>query len=387
MYYFLHYGKFIRLLRFDWAGLIENKKINIILEPKVFLHCLLAVFSNNLSKLGYLCAKKMSCYVPVQGKTEYVIEIDSNILYLNKQIAGPSKNHLVDHRTVTWKAHLMFDNLEKDGKLFYVKASWVQIERKHKGHYIKKLFDVGVKNVVKFLAFSLETAGGENNTQLGSKKLESLKCIGNYYCRLLNQKSKSSKDNELSEYCQSTSATPGISQTPASAKRKDWELRLTVIAWVEQAFDQAYANYLSGFSSGFLSTKSLLTMLSLWHKSFIIFDGVTKANFFHKDISFQNMGVNENNELIICDFDMAIEPNSKVSELCERTKTIKFNARGVLSRKSHQVFHDRKFVYWLYSIALLQKYSISIMEKYVERIIDSSQKLIGVKVSKISFMA
>lgn len=37
------------------------------------------------------------------------------------------------------------------------------MERKHKGHFIKKLHDVGVKNVVKLLAFSFEKAGEGNN--------------------------------------------------------------------------------------------------------------------------------------------------------------------------------------------------------------------------------
>lgn len=133
----------------------------------------------------------------------------------------------------------------------------------------------------------------------------------------------------MSEHCQSTSATPGINQTPASARREDREFRLTVIAWVEQAFDQACADHLSGLSSGFSSNKPLLAMLSLWRKSFMILDGVTKANVLHRDTSFQNMRVNENNEPIICDFDMAIEPNSKTSELRERTGTVEFMARGV----------------------------------------------------------
>lgn len=42
----------------------------------------------------------------------------------------------------------MSDNFEKDGKLFCVKASWAQMERKLKGHFIKKLLDAGVENVV-----------------------------------------------------------------------------------------------------------------------------------------------------------------------------------------------------------------------------------------------
>lgn len=261
IYYFLHCGKFMRLLRFDRAGLVASKKVDITLEPNLFLHCLLAVFSNKSSELGYPCANDIPRHVLAQGKTHRVIEIDGNILCLDEQIAGPWKDHLIGRGTVTWKAHLMSDDLEKDGKLFCVKASWAQMERKHEGYFIKNLLDAGVENVVNLLAFSPEKAGEGNNTQLGSKELEPLKCIGNYHYRLLNQKSTLSRDNQLSEHCQGTSATPDINQTPARAPREDREFRVTVTAWVDQAFDKACANHLSGFSSGFLANKPLLAML------------------------------------------------------------------------------------------------------------------------------
>lgn len=65
IYYFLHCGKFMRLLRFDRAGLIASRKVDITLELKVFLHCLLAVFSNKPSELGYPCAKEIPRHVLV----------------------------------------------------------------------------------------------------------------------------------------------------------------------------------------------------------------------------------------------------------------------------------------------------------------------------------
>ena len=77
----------------------------------------------------------------------------------------------------------------------------------------------------------------------------------------------------------------------------------------------------------------------------MILDGVNNANVLHRDISFQNMRVNENNEPIICDFDMAIEPSSKASGLRERTGTVEFMARGILNGESHGAFHDCKSVY------------------------------------------
>lgn len=91
----------MRLLHFDRAGFVASRKVDIILEPEVFLHSLLAVFLNKPSKLSYLCAKEILRHVPTKGKTHHVIEIDGNILCLDKKIAGSWKDHLVGCGTVT----------------------------------------------------------------------------------------------------------------------------------------------------------------------------------------------------------------------------------------------------------------------------------------------
>lgn len=116
-------------------------------------------------------------------------------------------------------------------------------------------------------------------------------------------------------------------------------------------------------------------------------DGVTKAKVLHRDISFQNIRVNENNEPIICNFDIAIESNSKASRLQERTGTVQFMAIGILNGESHRAFHDCESVYWLYSIALLRKRASPKVEKYVEAIMDSSKELFDLGLAKIGFMA
>lgn len=162
--------------------------------------------------MGTLAPKKLPRHVPAQGKIHHVIEIDGNILCLDKQIAGPWKYHLVGRGTVTWKAHLISDDPEKDCKLFCVKASWAQMERTHEGYFIKNLLDAGVENVVKLLAFSPEKAGEGNNTQLGSKELKPLNCIRKYQYRLQNQKSTLSSDNELSEHCRHSRYQPNASK-------------------------------------------------------------------------------------------------------------------------------------------------------------------------------
>lgn len=190
------------------------------------------------------------------------------------KIAGPWKDHLVGRGGVTGRPISCLTIRKKMATFSASKSAGLRWRENKGGHYIKKLHHAGVENMVKLLAFSPEKAGEGNNAQLGSKELKPLKCSRNYNYRLLNQTSTLSRENELSEHCQGTSATPDVNQTPRSAGREDREFRLTAAAWVEQVFDKAYANHLFGLSSGFSSNEPLLTTLSLWRKSFMILDGV-----------------------------------------------------------------------------------------------------------------
>lgn len=72
----------------------------------------------------------------------------------------------------------------------------------------------------------------------------------------------------------------------------------------------------------------------------MILDRITKAKVIYRDISFQNMKVNENNEPIICDFNMAIESNGKTSGLREIMDIIKFMIINILNEKSYQTFYN-----------------------------------------------
>lgn len=76
----------------------------------------------------------------------------------------------------------------------------------------------------------------------------------------------------------------------------------------------------------------------------MIFDRITKTKILYKDISFQNMRINKNNEPIICDFDIVIESNSKTLGLQERMGTVQFMIIGILNGESHQAFHNCKSI-------------------------------------------
>lgn len=95
IYYFLHCRKFMRLLSFNPAGLFMSERVNITSETEKFLRCLLLVFWNKSNELGYPSVKEAPHRLAAQGRTNHVIEIDGNLLCLDKQLAGPWKDHLI----------------------------------------------------------------------------------------------------------------------------------------------------------------------------------------------------------------------------------------------------------------------------------------------------
>lgn len=187
IYYFLHCGKFMRLMRFDRAGLIVSMNVDITLEPEEFLRCLLHI--------GVL-KETQPAWVPIwQGSTIPSSSRGKNtpgywdLLCLDKQITGPREDHLIGRGTEAWKAHLMSDLL--GGKFFCVKASWAHIKRQHEGHYTTKPNNANVKNVVKLLAFSPEKSGTGYDISLGSEQMKYLMCIRNYHMTISTQGNQS----------------------------------------------------------------------------------------------------------------------------------------------------------------------------------------------------
>lgn len=167
------------------------------------------------------------------------------------------------------------------------------------------------------------------------------------------------RDHKLSNHYWDTFATQNTNQMLLSIKCKDWEFRFIITIWVKLVFDKAYANHLFGLFSKFSLNKLLLIILLLQPKSFIILDRIIKAKVFHEIISFENMRINKNNQLIIYNFDMAIETNGKNLGLRERMDIIEFMAKDILNGQSHQVFYNCKYVYQFCFIMLLQKYASS----------------------------
>lgn len=125
----------------------------------------------------------------------------------------------------------------------------------------------------------------------------------------------------------------------------------------------------------------------IWGKSFSTLERVTKANVLHRDISFQNMRVNENDEPILWDFDMATKTGDKATGVRERTSTVQFMVRKVLDGQPHQAFHDCESVYWLCSLSLLLEHATSVFKACVGGIASPATTLENISCAKKAFIS
>lgn len=80
--------------------------------------------------------------------------MDGRKLYIDKQEAGPYRDHLVSRATTVFKAKLVNpESGEKTGWDWCYKSSWVQHGRRHEGEYLKQV--QGLPHVVELLAYGV----------------------------------------------------------------------------------------------------------------------------------------------------------------------------------------------------------------------------------------
>lgn len=181
--------------------------------------------------------------------------------------------------------------------------------------------------------------------------------------------------------------TQSTDQPPVVLNRENKELRFTITAWVAHNFEETCVKLSSGLAPGCSSSKTASEVLSMWYKCFTILERVTKAGVFHRDISFQNMRVDENKEPTICDFEMATDTDSEAIGAIQRTGTLQFMARGIFLSEPYQSFHERESIYWLCAMALNSVIASPAIKTYVERVTMTPYSLDSIYMAKDYFIS
>jgi len=352
VYCFLHCGSMMQLLHFDRSGLVASEPLDIEKETEKFIKCLLGAFCHEPSRLGYPAGKAAPFhgYDP-DNRLRQVVTVGDRQLYLYDQEAGPPRDHLVSRATVTFKAKLVNPEGEDEaGRDWCYKSSWPQKLRKHEGDYLASL--QGLPNVVDLLVYGVVKIENENDTTAVGRRL----CSSGQPMTLLETFHKAM--NFTQHAGAATSGQEDLSHDPRQPESgsqqvcDEREHRDIVIAWVPSSFNEAVSSLERSDS-----LDSLSTIFSIWQQAFSAMKAITERGILHRDISFRNIRIDDQYNVKVCDFDMAMFLDSKGTGTEDRTGTIAFMAISALNsaRYAHRPIHDCESILWLCALELLRR--------------------------------
>ncbi|OCK95949.1 uncharacterized protein K441DRAFT_63050 [Cenococcum geophilum 1.58] len=334
VYCFLHCGSIMRLLHFDRSGLMASKPLDIEIDTAKFIQCLLGAFYHKPSRLGYPAGKEAPFhkYDP-DDRLFQVVTVDGRQLYIDDQVAGPSRDHLVSRATVAFKANLVNPKeKEKTGWDWCYKSSWPQELRKHEGHYLSSLQDQ--PNIVELLAYGVVKVENENDTTVFGRQ-----CSSGQPMILLETFYDRAKVQGLN-FTQHTGSATSASEDPTAL-----------------LYDPRRPE---GRSQQDCDNREHRDIVTAW--AFSAIKVMAERGIVHRDISFTNIRIDNQHILKVCDLDMAASTDDQGTGAQDRTGTVPFMATSLLSKSSapstHRPIHDCESIFWLCTIDLLSRVGI-----------------------------
>lgn len=342
-------GSLMRIWEFDRLGGIASEQFDINEDGLQFVSTILAFLWMSDEELGFdstIATEGGRRFVLIKrnGQTERLI-IDK-LMKRAPCIAGRA--------TTCWKAHR-----EEDPQTpFVIKDSWQYTEREEEGELLREATDKGVVNVARYYHHETVFARGEvdeirSNVRGGLNTMEarnyrpersvlspSMSAVGaprkgrsNSTAGTKRSSSQTSAYLPPSKRSCSASPTKAGSDTPPNRVHRRVILRDYGKAIYKASSRSALVAALEGCIEG--------------HES------LRKAGFLHRDISINNLMVNEDDNnpswpSFLIDLDLTIkEQREGASGARGKTGTRAFMAIGALLGEQHSFMHDLESFFWV----------------------------------------
>ncbi|KAI1306857.1 hypothetical protein F5Y03DRAFT_353239 [Xylaria venustula] len=334
-------GCWTRLWEFDRLGGIASTKFDIHQEGRLFVSTILGFLWMDNNSLGFDPTVKKSDdqhYINIKrdGTTECLI-IDSLI----KRTPG-----IVNRATTCWKAYPKGDKTQP----LVIKDSWQFPEREDEGELLKRATELEVKNVARYYSHTTVRVGNNDDDIQGNvrKGLDVTKA-SNYGQERRAQSSQSRASSTGSNRSASQVGAPlppnkrprSGSMSPIKPGNQPLPNRIH-----RRIILRDYGKPIYKASSRVALLKALAGCIK-GHKS------LYKAGFLHRDISINNLMINEDNKnpswpSFLIDLDLAIKTDRlQASGAKEKTGTRAFMAIGILSGDDHSFMDDLESFFWV----------------------------------------
>ncbi|KAK0628117.1 hypothetical protein B0T17DRAFT_491041 [Bombardia bombarda] len=342
-------GSLMRIWEFDRLGGIASEQFDINKDGLQFVSTVLGFLWMNEEELGF-----DPTFMTVNGQR--FIEIERNgskerliidkVMHRTRCIAGRA--------TTCWKAH----REEDPQKPFVIKDSWQYQERDEEGDLLREATGKGVVKVARYYHHSTVQIGGMDDD------IQSNVRGGLDVTRATNYRPERSMPP--SSMIASSASRKGRSGSIAGKKRSSSQTgaplprsKRSCSASPTKASSDALPNRIHrrtitlDYGKPIYEASSRSALVAALEGCIEGHESLRKAGFLHRDISINNLRINEDDNnpswpSFLIDFDLSIkEQRGGVSGARGKTGTRAFMAIGALLGEQHSFMHDLESFFWV----------------------------------------
>ncbi|KAK5633468.1 hypothetical protein RRF57_009182 [Xylaria bambusicola] len=338
----------MRLWEFDRLGGIASEKFNINKDGQRFVSTILGFLWMDDEALGFdptIIKSEHQQYIEIQQDTK------AERLILDKVIR--SAHSIVGRATICWKAYFEGDK----SKPFVIKDSWQFPERDEEGELLQQATRQEVTNVARhYYHETVRIQANDDDIQGNVRRGLDITRASNY--RTGRARSLKALTVEDLSRDSSTGSKRASSQTDAllpPGKRSRSGSASPTKHDNEPLPNRIHRRIvLCDYGEPIYKASSRAALLAALKGCIIGHKSLFKAGFLHRDISINNLMINEGNKesdlsSFLIDLDLAIEVNRIESSGAKGiTGTRAFMAIGILMGEDHTFMDDLESFFWVF---------------------------------------
>ncbi|WVO14629.1 hypothetical protein L204_102266 [Cryptococcus depauperatus] len=342
-------GSMMRIWEFDRLGGIASDKFDINKEGERFVSTILGFLWMSEEDLGFdptiiTCGDKRYIDIERNGQEERIII---------KETMSRARC-VVGRATTCWEAYA-----EKDPeKPLVIKDSWQYPERDHEGELLREAMKEGVIHVARHYYHTTVRVGDKDDDVLANiRRGIDLSKAEDY--PLGRSKKATATPSATGTPSQSRSSGAGVK---AGVKRPSSETNVplppskrSISTSQTKASTEMLSNrvhrriILCDYGKPIYEASSRVALLAAMERCIAGHESLLQADFLHRDISINNLMIDEDNDnAFLIDLDLAIKV-SRISASGAKgvTGTRAFMAIGILLGHEHSFMHDLESFFWV----------------------------------------
>ncbi|KAL7926153.1 hypothetical protein ACQKWADRAFT_281902 [Trichoderma austrokoningii] len=339
-------GSLMRLWVFDRLGGIASEQFDVNKDGLRFVSTILGFLSMSEEQLGFdptIVTANGQRFIEIKRNDSTERLIIEGVMLRARCIAGRA--------TTCWKAH-------REGhpqKPLVIKDSWQYTERDEEGELLRDATDKGVINIARYYYHETVQVHDTDDDIRGNVRggLDVTKAT-NYRSEPASVASRMRQGQGRSSST-ATSKKRSSSQTdatlPPNKRRNSASPSKTTSNVIRNRIHRRVI--LSDYGTPIYKASSRAALLSALEGCIKGHESLYKAGFLHRDISINNLMINEDNDnpswsSFLIDLDLAIrEPREGASGAKGKTGTRAFMAIGALLGEQHSFMHDLESFFWV----------------------------------------